>query len=355
MRKQNRKRAGRLLAAVLCAALCMGCTAWPEWFPAAQSEAAEQTAAPADPLTGGEPAWPDQRPVAVVVSNAAEARSQWGVADASVVLEALTEGRSTTLCLVYPSVQAAPKVGPVAEGKDVYWQLLAAQNVIPVQKGAGLYARNFLQYSGVQPVDALTVGTNAFRFAEGLDSADEFAWYTDGKALAGVLPSLEISAQGESAPLTVFGTPAEGTAGAATARVTFAAGSGTDFAYDGALGAYRMSRADGTPQTDADSGAQAAFENVMVLYSTASVKDDGYTREYDLTGGTGVYLNGGAWQRITWNRSAADGMLRLYCEDGSPLAVQAGRSYIAVLGGFGAQALAVWDAAGVQQALAAAQ
>ncbi len=349
------KRGFGLLCIVLCAALCVGCAGWTEWFPAGEAGSEEQAVALTDQLTGGELVWPEQRPAAVVISNAAAAQRQWGVADASVVLEALTEGKSTTLCLVYPSVQAVPKVGPIAQGKDVYWQLLAAQNVIPVQKGANVYARNFLQYSGIRPVDALTVGTNAFRCEEGQGCADEFSWYTDGEALAGVLPALEISAQGESAPLTAFGTPAGGTEGAASAQVTFAEGNASRFAYDAALGRYRMSRADGTPQADADTGAQAAFENVLVLYSAGSVKDDGYTREYDLSGGTGVYLNGGAWQCLTWDRSASGGALRLYGEDGKPLAVQTGRSYIAVLGGFGVQALAVWDAAGVQQNLAAAQ
>lgn len=349
------KRVLGLLCAALCAALCVSCAGWTGWPSSSGPGQAAQEDAPADLLTGGELVWPEQRPVAVVISNAAAAPRQWGVASAPVVLEALTEGRSTTLCLVYPSVQAVPKVGPVAEGKDLYWQLLAAQNAIPVQKGASLYARNFLQYSGTQPVDALTVGTNAFRYEGGQDVPNEFAWYTDGGALAGVFPALEISAQGEGAPLTVFGTPAAGMQGAARAQVAFSGESATGFAYDSALGVYRMERADGTPQADADTGAQAAFENVVVLYSAASVKDDGYTREYDLSGGTGVYLNGGAWQRITWNRSAPGGALALYAEDGSPLPVRPGRSYIAVLGGFGAQSLAVWDADGVQQELAAAQ
>lgn len=347
------KRVLGVLCVVLCAALCVGCAVWNELLPASVQEAAP--AAPADPLTGGELLWPDQRPMAAVISNAAGAARQWGIADASVVLEALTEGRSTTLCLVYPSVQAMPQVGPAAQGKDVYWQLLAGQNVIPVQKGASVYARNLLQYTGVQPVDALTVGTNAFRADEEQAYADEFAWYTDGGAVAGVLPALGIDTQGETAALTAFGAPPGGTDGAASARVAFSASSATGFAYDAGQGVYRMSRADGTPQADAATGVQAAFENVVVLYSASSLKDDGYTREYELSGGMGVYLNGGSWQRVTWNRGASGAAFLLYGEDGKPLPLQAGRSYVALLGGFGGQALTVWDAAGVQQELAAAE
>lgn len=41
---------------------------------------------------------------------------------------------------------------------------------------------------------------------------------------------------------------------------------------------------------DAGNNEQAAFTNVFVLYASSGVKDDGVTRQYDLTGGTGIYL-----------------------------------------------------------------
>ena len=35
---------------------------------------------------------------------------------------------------------------------------------------------------------------------------------------------------------------------------------------------------------DAGNNEQAAFTNVFVLYASSGVKDDGVTRQYDLTG-----------------------------------------------------------------------
>ena len=37
--------------------------------------------------------------------------------------------------------------------------------------------------------------------------------------------------------------------------------------YDSALAAYGMLHADGTPQLDANTGTQAAFDNLLILYS----------------------------------------------------------------------------------------
>ena len=104
----KRKWSLRLCAAVLCAVLLGSCTA-------ADSSQAESTA-PADPLTGQELLYPDQRAVAVAIDNDTDSTTQWGIGSASVVMEALTEnGCSTDLCLVYPSLRAMP-VGRICTG-----------------------------------------------------------------------------------------------------------------------------------------------------------------------------------------------------------------------------------------------
>ena len=42
---------------------------------------------------------------------------------------------------------------------------------------------------------------------------------------------------------------------------------------------------------------------MFVLSCRAGIKDDGYTRDYDLTsGGEGLYLTGGTWQKIRWGK-----------------------------------------------------
>lgn len=72
---------------------------------------------------------------------------------------------------------------------------------------------------------------------------------------------------------------------------------------------YLRHNVDGTPTMDTDSGQQASFKNVLVLYASSGIKDDGYTRQYDLSGGTGLYLTDGAWEQINWTK----GMPRRPC------------------------------------------
>ena len=179
------KRIGTALRAAvslgLCAALLAGCSLLP-------SDPAPEQPVPTDPLTGQEQLWPGQRPVAVSIENASDSTTQWGLSAASVVLEARTELQgSTRLCLVYPSVYAVPRVGPVASGQDLYWRLLVGQQVLPVQRGGGTFDQNYLDYYSLRAVDALEVGTNAFTCDTTWTSRP--LWRTSGNALAGVLRS----------------------------------------------------------------------------------------------------------------------------------------------------------------------
>lgn len=349
----------RLCAAVLCAALLGSC--------AVSGGDPAETAAPTDPLTGQELLYPGQRTAAVVIENTTDSTTQWGIGSASVVLEALTEpGTSTSLCLVYPALSAMPVVGPVTRGQDIYWRLLYGQQVLPIQCGSSLYAWNFLEYYNFRAVDALEVGRNAFT----CDSAwsNTPLWRTSGKAASRVLDTLGISAEAyrneaaassetdsETASTGVLPPllpqqaephlPDANASDAVQVVVNFLSGGATGFAYNADLGTYGMLHADGTPQRDANTGTQAAFDNLLILYSTSSLRDDGKTLDYDLSMGGGVWLNGGHLWHITWTQGT-DSTFAFYDANGKPLTILAGRSYIALLSSLTGQELTVQNSAG---------
>ena len=345
-----------LLCFALCAALLTGCALSPSSQPAES---------PTDPLTGQELVWPGQRPVAITIDNAAASTTQWGLSTASLVLEALTEPQSaTSLCLVYPAVDAVPQVGPVAAGQDLYWRLLVGQQVLPVQRGGSAFDQNYLDYYSLRAVDALEVGTNAFTCDTTWTSRP--LWRTSGNALAGVLRSLNISsalsesrltdaassAAGESEVSPTLSVPpllpqqTEGklpdasAADAVRVQVQFGADNATGFVYDADSGTYKMLHADGTPQLDANNSQQAGFDNLLILFSASSLRDDGLTLDYDLSMGGGVWLNGGHLWTITWTQGR-DNTLLLYDADGRTMNIEAGTSYIALVTSLTGQELTV--------------
>ena len=351
------------LCLALCAALLTGCV------PAADTAS---SAAPTDPLTGQEALWPGQRPVAVTIENETSSTTQWGLSSASLVLEALTEPQSaTSLCLVYPAVDAVPQVGPVAAGQDLYWRLLVGQQVLPVQRGGGAFDQNYLDYYSLRAVDALEVGTNAFTCDTTWTSRP--LWRTSGNALAGVLRSLNISSALSESRLTDAASSAAGeseseasptlsvppllpqqtegklpdasAADAVHVQVQFGADNATGFVFDADSGTYKMLHADGIPQLDANNSQQAGFDNLLILFSASSLRDDGLTLDYDLSMGGGVWLNGGHLWTLTWTQGS-DSTFAFYDADGRPFNLLAGRSYLALVSSLTGQELTVTNSAG---------
>ena len=332
-----------LLCFALSAALLTGCALSPSSQPAES---------PTDPLTGQELVWPGQRPVAITIDNAAASTTQWGFSTASLVLEALTaQQQATRLCLVYPAVGAVPQVGPVSAGQDLYWRLLVGQQVLPVQRGGGAFDQNYLDYYSLRAVDALEVGTNAFTCDTTWTSRP--LWRTSGNALAGVLRSLNISSALSESRLTDAASSAAGeseseasptlsvppllpqqtegklpdasAADAVRVQVQFGADNATGFVYNADSNTYKMLHADGTPQLDANNSQQAGFDNLLILFSASSLRDDGLTLDYDLSMGGGVWLNGGHLWYITWTQGT-DTTFQFYDADGELLTLNAGRS-----------------------------
>lgn len=348
-----------LSAAALCAVLLVGCTP-------ADGSHTEPTVS--DPLTGQELLYPGQRPAAVVIDNAPDSTTQWGIGSASVVLETLTQSvASPSLCLVYPSVSAMPTVGPVTQGSDIYWRLLSGQQVLPIQRGCGRYTRNYLDYYGIQAVDALVVGRNAF--TGGSQWVTTPLWRTNGTALEKVLSSLNLSSALEEdvlssssassseeaaeaaavpalLPMQTGGhLPDANAADAVQVSVTFQEQGTTRFVYDADHDVYKMQHGDGAPQLDANTHAQAAFDNLLILYSASSLRDDGQTLDYDLSMGGGVWLNGGHLWHITWTQGT-DSTFTFYDADGRLLFIESGRSYIALLSSLTGQELRVQNSVG---------
>lgn len=339
-------------AAALCTALLCGC--------APQEEAPAESVLPTDPLTGQELAYPGERTAAVVIRNKPESNRQWGIGSAAVVMEIQTrEDEATDLCLVYSSVSEMPTVGPVTQGQDIFWRILSGQQVLPVQWGSNAYADRYLDYFNIRAVDALTVGRNAFECDESWNTAP--CWRTSGQQVRAVLGSLSISTRiTRSASATTEETetalppllpqaqtdrPEPDAEDAAAVWIDFPAESATGFAYDAAKGTYGMSRADGSVQRDANTGKQAQFDNVLVLYSASSLRDDGKTLDYDLSMGGGVWLNGGKLWHITWSQGT-DSTFAFYDSDGKQLDICTGRSYLALLSSITGEELQVFDSTG---------
>ncbi len=320
-------------AALLAALLLGGCSgqqaaATPEQAatpsPAATAEPTPVPAPAGNPLTGLDDAnYTGKRPVAVMLRTLDGAQPQWGIASADVLIEGVTEGNTAGLMALFADVDRISKVGPVGPGRDLFLQAALPLNAMPVSIDKNVYAANLLNTLAYQDLDGYHVGKTAFAFDQGRQDAgyrEENCWYTTGELIRSGAASYGTALEGSNTPLFRFGTREEvapENRSGMSLTVTFSKSDSEQLNYNTGTGLYEKLNADGSPMTDADNGQQAAFTNVFVLYASSGIKDDGYTRQYDMTGGTGLYLHGGAWEQISWSKEDATGPFSLTAADGS--------------------------------------
>ena len=349
----------KLLAVFLCLSmlLAVGCgedasssaQSAPESQSASQPEDERVSAAPLDHnlLTGDyDEGAEDTRPIAIMISNEPGAYPPWGIQDARVVLEVLSEGKIPSMMCMFDNRSTLPDVGPVAPGRDVPWQLAMPSQALLVQVGSNPYTDNLLNLYHYQNLDGQHVGVTAFDFDHDRDLAgyaNEFCWYTKQDLIKNGMEQYGMHRHStEAQSLFDFGEKAEVPQGAVPAdklRISFSDEWRTRIDYQD--GKYRKYLPSGDPQVEAVTGEQLTFDNCVVLCASTGVKDDGFTRDYDMTRGTGVYLTEGTYLPILWQKGRPDQPVRLFTMDGEPVKVNPGSTYLAVYGNFAGQDLSV--------------
>ena len=240
---------------------------------------------PWTPSPASLPAWPGQRPASVFVYNGMDAGRQWGIGRRRWCSRPSPKGRAAPASAwLIPRWRPCPKSARLAQAQDLYLQLLICQQAIPVQRGASIYAANFLDCYQISPLDALSLGVKGFNYEGVWGQPDQISWTTSGASLTPLAASAGVSLEPQAAaaaasanseteadegirlpPLLPFGEP-PGQGRRSSVEIIFSAPS--PFSPLTPHGHYLMSRADGTPQTDANTGDRPA--STTCSSSTAS-------------------------------------------------------------------------------------
>ena len=360
--RSNKKKYPLCAAALALAVLLAGCAPAEGTAVATAQPTAEPTEAPTptpepemNPLTGEQGDYTNQRPVAVSIRTGDGSTPQWGIAAADVLIEGVTEGKTAGLTAVFASVDSVEKAGPVAPGRDLPLQLVLPLNAVPVHINKSVYASNLLNVRQYQDLDGYHAGTAGFAFDEDRANSgyrEENCWYTTKDLINTGLATYNTDTAGANMPLFHFVQRKDPEQqNAKSLYITFSNKDTEELVYSPEVGLYLKNNADGSPMMDAGNNEQAAFTNVFVLYASSGVKDDGVTRQYDLTGGTGIYLTKGGWETIQWTKGDATAPLQLTDASGKTLDVNPGKSFLAIWGGYYGQALRLLDRDGNEQAL----
>ena len=107
-----------------------------------------------------------------------------------------------------------------------------------------------------------------------------------------------------------------------------------DYVYDKASGQYLRYHYNGIAHKDGTTGGQIAVKNVLVLFMDIGVIPGDEASRVDVTdvgSGSGYYMTNGQRAEIVWSRSGSSDTMHYTYPDGTPLVLNAGKTFINIV------------------------
>ena len=328
--------------------------------PASSSEPEEPPYNP-DPLTGLENVGQyvdGQRFVAVMVNNisnnaANDARPQWGLSEAEVLVESKVEGGITRFMALYPNVENLPEqIGPVRSARHQFFQLILPWQALYVHIGESTvqseYRTNY-EYGDLDiNLDKYGFPRDDARRATGVNI--EHTAYTNSEYLTEIIEKNDIDTEREYGstlfnfrnynlePRTLEGHSA------VSIDVVHSSTYRTYFEYDASSGKYLMSQYSArtgqiSPSVDANNNEQLAFDNVILVLADIETHPNYVGNSYDIqdvdysSGGVGYYFYGGRVESIRWQKPTPQSVMTF--TDGAgheiPVEINPGKTYLGIV------------------------
>lgn len=282
------------------------------------------------------------RPVAIMLNNLKAALPQQGNSQADIIYEVLAEGGITRMLGVYQHPEKVGLIGSVRSARQYYWELAQGHDAVFIHAGSSPEFYETKSRLGLFTVDGVN-GTYAQAGAgmfwrdrervEGKYFGFEHSLLTSGEAITAMLEKEEKTAHTDGYQYRMAfaddGTPAGGQS-AVTVTVPFSNYKSGVFRYDGASRLYLVEEY-GEPYIDGNDNTQVAVTNLIVAQAVCTVVDDYGRITVDLDSGSGWFACGGRMVPITWEKGSADRQLQYYTEDGAPLTLGRGKSYVCII------------------------
>lgn len=288
------------------------------------------------PLTGEETEtdYTAFRPYAVMIDNGSGALPQDGISYADILYEVTAYAGGSTRCMgIYQDMSVTDVIGGVRSCRSQFVDIALSYDAIFLHYGGSdegkarinktdcdhvdgmgsswfyrdSWRSNHIGYSHSVVVDTEAVLTNiegkGFRikhedgYSCGLDFADEVALTEAQDAVKAV--------------------------------VSIGGSKTTTLEYNADTGLYMASQYDDI-WIDRLTEQQLSFTNAIFIHMDSHVSQGVLQIHDTLEGGTGYYMVGGKIAEITWSRESLDDPYQYFYADGTPVTLQAGKTYVGV-------------------------
>lgn len=279
---------------------------------------------------------------AVTVSNIRDALPHYGTMEADILMEMWVNGSIIRDLALYTDVSKAEAIGSVRSDRLMFNQIAKLYDAILVDAAGSDQVLNDARNKGV---DRLMIDTGSSTDYSFRDTKRAFTFKPESKyehSLFAKGAGLLDFAQQKGFNLTQpaekdynlrfreNGTPEDGET-ANTVGLTFTYRStkkDTTMNYDETLGKYVYNQY-GKPMVVGDTEEPECFTNVIIMLADITRGEVYYTADFT-AGGTGYYACGGKIIPIVWGADSETSPFWFQTEDGQPLELGVGNTYMAI-------------------------
>lgn len=280
------------------------------------------------------------RPYAVTINNIVYAQPMCGLSSADFVFEILAEGGITRCLAVYGDIRGLDHIGAIRSARPYLVDIAESFDAIYVHHGGSKDGYREINALDVDDLDAMGNGGSAYyrdqeRLASGYDL--EHTSFADGDDLIAEVEGLGYAAEREEGIDYgfQFAEASSTTAGESATELTADFGSygkTTSFTYDETIGRYAAEQYGGG-LVDGNTGTVVTYRNVLLITAEtySYEEDDGVRMHITLVDeGSGYFACDGKVVSIRWSRSGESESFVFTHEDGTPITLGVGNTYVAV-------------------------
>lgn len=285
-----------------------------------------------------------QRPVSVMLNNLKQALPQLGQSQADIIYEVVAEGGITRMLGVFQSVEDVGMIGSIRSARSYYIELAMGHDALFIHAGGSEDAYADLGKWEVDHFDAVrgpylgkTPESNMMWRDDDRrrENGYEHSVVATGTSILDHLPSdlRREHEEGYDAGLSFCddGTPVGGSP-VSVVTVPFSNYKTGVFTYDDDRKAYRVEEY-GAAYVDGDTGEQVTVTNVIVVYTRCRYTGDslGHMDVEVVGAGDGWFACGGQGIPIHWSKSDRESPMVYTTQDGTPLSLGRGHTYVNIV------------------------
>lgn len=290
----------------------------------------------------------ETRPIAVMIPNEAGALPHYNLSEASILYEANVENRITRMLAIYEDWQSLSKIGNVRSLRDYFAYWAFEWDAFIVHVGGPFFINDLIASPDTQHIDESYHADSVAFFRDTARSAPHNA-YVSGPGLLTAIErkgySLHYRGLSDENHYQ-FATKAEpnslaqyGDAVQSAVYVDMSACyplTRCYFEYNEADGLYyrfqHLASGVDEPHTDAATGKQLSFKNILVQSVACSELGEGYLAfQCHDTSRDGWYFTNGRGIHVTWEKTSDYGATRYYDDYGNEIVLNTGKTMICII------------------------